>query len=93
MADSAASRTVGVGVRALTSQPQRGLSPGDTRGRPYHPMTQRKIEGYQRSIKSVVRIENHYSPGELEREGRPCVTRRVKLEGANSRTVQVSKSF
>ncbi len=56
-------------------------------------MTQRKIEGYQRSIKSVVRIENHDHPGELEREGRPCVTRRVKLEGANSRTVQVSTSF
>ncbi len=56
-------------------------------------MTQRKIERYHRSMKNVVRLENHCSPGELKREGRPCVTRRVKLEGANSRTVQVSKSF
>jgi len=38
-----------------------------TRGRPYHPMTQGKIERYHRSMKNVVRLENHYSPGELER--------------------------
>jgi transposase InsO family protein len=38
-----------------------------TRGRPYHPMTQGKIERYHRSIKNVVRLENHYSPWELER--------------------------
>jgi hypothetical protein len=37
------------------------------RGRPYHPMTQGKIERYHRSMKNVVRLENHYSPGELER--------------------------
>jgi putative transposase len=38
-----------------------------TRGRPYHPMTQGKIERYHRSMKNVVRLENHYSPWELER--------------------------
>ena len=40
---------------------------GHTRGRPYHPMTQGKIERYHRSIKNVVRLENYYSPWELER--------------------------
>jgi transposase InsO family protein len=40
---------------------------GHTRGRPYHPMTQGKIECYHRSMKNVVRLENHYSPWELER--------------------------
>jgi transposase InsO family protein len=38
-----------------------------TRGRPYHPMTQGKIERYRRSMKNVVRLENHDSPWELER--------------------------
>jgi len=38
-----------------------------TRERPYHPMTQGKIERYHRSMKNVVRLENHYSPWELER--------------------------
>ncbi len=40
---------------------------GHTRGRPYHPMTQGKIERYHRSMKNVVRLENYYSPWELER--------------------------
>ncbi len=40
---------------------------GHTRGRPYHPMTQGKIERYHRSMKNVVRLENYYNPGELER--------------------------
>ena len=44
---------------------QHGLT--HTRGRPYHPMTQGKIERYHRSMKNVVRLENHYSPWELER--------------------------
>ncbi len=44
---------------------QHGLE--HTRGRPYHPMTQGKIERYHRSMKNVVRLENHYSPWELER--------------------------
>ena len=40
---------------------------GHTRGRPYHPMTQGKIERWHRSMKNVVRLEKHYSPEELER--------------------------
>ena len=40
---------------------------GHTRGRPYHPMTQGKIERYHRSMKNVVRLENYYTPWELER--------------------------
>jgi transposase InsO family protein len=39
-----------------------------TRGKPFHPMTQGKIERYHRSIKSVICLDNYYSPGELERE-------------------------
>jgi putative transposase len=38
-----------------------------TRGAPYHPMTQGKIERYHRSMKNVVKLENYYSPWELER--------------------------
>jgi putative transposase len=30
-----------------------------TRGRLYHPMTQGRIERYHRSMKNVVRLENH----------------------------------
>jgi putative transposase len=44
------------------------------RGAPYHPMTQGKIERWHRSMtspcarpgKNVVRLENYYSPSELE---------------------------
>jgi transposase InsO family protein len=38
-----------------------------TRGAPYHPMTQGKIERWHRTMKNVVKLENYYSPGELER--------------------------
>ena len=38
-----------------------------TRRRPYRPMTLGKIERYHRSMKNVVRLENHYNPWELER--------------------------
>ena len=38
-----------------------------TRGAPYHPMTQGKIERYHRSMKNVVKLDNYYSPWELER--------------------------
>ena len=38
-----------------------------TRGAPDHPMTQGKIERYHRSMKNVVKLENSYSPWELER--------------------------
>ena len=39
---------------------------GHTRGKPYHPMTQGKIERYHRSMKNVVKLENYYFPWELE---------------------------
>ena len=38
-----------------------------TRGAPYHPMTQGKIERYHRSMKNVVKLEKYFSPWELER--------------------------
>jgi putative transposase len=37
-----------------------------TRGAPYHPQTQGKIERYHRSMKNVVKLEHYYFPGELE---------------------------
>ena len=37
-----------------------------TRGAPYHPMTQGKIERYHRSMKNVVKLENYYYPWELK---------------------------
>jgi putative transposase len=39
-----------------------------TRGAPYHPMTQGKIERYHRSMKNVVKLQNYYYPWELEQE-------------------------
>jgi transposase InsO family protein len=39
-----------------------------TRGKPYHPMTQGKIERYHRTMKNVVKLQNYYVPWELERE-------------------------
>jgi putative transposase len=37
-----------------------------SRGRPYHPMTQGKIERWHRSMKNQILLENYYLPGELE---------------------------
>ena len=37
-----------------------------SRGRPYHPMTQGKIERYHRSMKNQILLENYYLPGQLE---------------------------
>jgi hypothetical protein len=37
----------------------------ERRVRPYHPMMQGKVERYHRSMKNVVRLENHHSPWEL----------------------------
>jgi putative transposase len=44
----------------------RGIS--HIRGKPFHPMTQGKIERYHRSMKSIVTLDNYYSPEELEAE-------------------------
>ena len=38
-----------------------------TRGAPYHPMTQGKIERYHRSMKNVVKLENYYYAWQLEK--------------------------
>ncbi len=38
------------------------------RGRPLHPQTQGKIERYHRSMKNVVKLDNYFSPGQLERK-------------------------
>jgi len=38
-----------------------------TRGKPYHPMTQGKIERWHLSLKSRLLLENYYMPGDLER--------------------------
>lgn len=35
-------------------------------GAAYHPMTQGKIERWHRSMKNVVKLQNYYSPSELE---------------------------
>jgi transposase InsO family protein len=39
-----------------------------TRSAPYHPMTQGKIERYQRSMKNIVNLQNYFLPGDLEKE-------------------------
>ena len=38
-----------------------------TRGKPYHPMTQGKIERWHLSLKSHILLENYDLPGDLER--------------------------
>ena len=37
-----------------------------TRGKPYDPITQGKIERYHRSLKNQILLENYYLPGQLE---------------------------
>jgi transposase InsO family protein len=39
-----------------------------TRGKPYHPMTQGKIERYHRSMKNLLLLEHYHSPSELENQ-------------------------
>lgn len=36
------------------------------RGRPAHPQTQGKIERYHRTMKNVIKLDNYFSPGQLE---------------------------
>ena len=39
-----------------------------TRGKPYHPMTQGKIERWHQSLKNRIMLENYYLPEDLERQ-------------------------
>jgi len=39
-----------------------------TRGAPYHPQTQGKIERFHRTMKNLIKLQNYFLPGELERE-------------------------
>jgi len=43
-------------------------------GRPNHPQTQGKIERYHRTMKNVVKLENYYSPSELQHRIKDFVT-------------------
>lgn len=43
-----------------------GKSIRHIRGAPYHPMTQGKIERYHRTMKNVIKLEQHYFPSHLE---------------------------
>ena len=45
-----------------------------TRGRPYHPQTQGKIERYHRSMKNVVKLQHYYFPWEIEAAVRDFVS-------------------
>jgi putative transposase len=39
---------------------------GHVRSKPFHPMTQGKIERYHRSMKNIILLEHYYSPEELK---------------------------
>lgn len=39
-----------------------------TRGKPYHSVTQGKIERYHRTMKNIIKLQNYYLPWELEQE-------------------------
>jgi transposase InsO family protein len=45
-----------------------------TRGKPYHPQTQGKIERWHRTLKDRILLENHYLPGDLERQLNEFIT-------------------
>ncbi len=45
-----------------------------TRGKPYHPMTQGKIERWHRTMKDRILLENYYLPGDLEQKIEEFVT-------------------
>jgi len=44
-----------------------------TRGKPYHPQTQGKIERWHRTMKNQLLLNNHYFPEELEEQIRRFV--------------------
>ena len=48
-----------------------------TRGAPYHPMTQGKIERYHRSLKNVVKLEHYWSPDALRRSSVNTSTKKL----------------
>lgn len=39
-----------------------------TRGKPYHPMTQGKIERWHRTMKDKILLDNYYLPGDLKQQ-------------------------
>ena len=41
---------------------------GHTRGKPYHPMTQGKIERWHRTMKDKILLDHYYLPSDLENE-------------------------
>ncbi len=43
------------------------------RTKPYHPMTQGKIERYHRSMKNIILLDHYYTPSELEERIREWV--------------------
>ena len=43
------------------------------RTKPYHPMTQGKIESYHRSMKNLILLDHYYTPSELEERIREWV--------------------
>lgn len=45
-----------------------------TRGKPYHPMTQGRIERWHQSLKNRILLENYYLPEDLERQIEAFVT-------------------
>jgi transposase InsO family protein len=45
-----------------------------TRGKPYHPQTQGKIERWHRTLKDRILLEHHYLPGDLERQLQEFIT-------------------
>ncbi len=47
---------------------------GHIRGKPYHPMTQGKIERWHRSLKNRILLEHYYLPGALEQQIAEFVT-------------------
>ena len=45
-----------------------------TRGKPYHPQTQGKIERWHRTLKDRILLDNYYLPGDLERQLQDFIT-------------------